>query len=164
MKASDFVRTYKASALVAEAQTGLSWRISLSQAALESGWGEHAPGNNFFGVKDSDGLNGNEQLLTTTEYAKSNRLKFPKIFSIRWDSAKKLWKYKVRDWFRKYPDCSETFIEHANFFKSRSRYATAWKYRHDPDAFFDEIAKAGYATDPHYAKLLKSICKTITTL
>ena len=161
MKPSDFVKTYKQAALIAESQTGLSWKANLTQAALESGWGKHAPGNNLFGVKDSDGVNGNEQLLITTEYSKSKNLKFPQILSIVWDYSKKLWKYRVRDYFRKYPDCSEIFVEHAKFFESRSRYAAAWTVRNDPYKFFAEIAKAGYATDPNYAASLCKICKII---
>lgn len=53
----EFIRKYKASAIAAEKATGLSYKANLAQAAWESGWGEHAPGNNFFGVKDSDGDN-----------------------------------------------------------------------------------------------------------
>ena len=67
MKPIDFVKKYKFADIMAESRTGLSWKANLAQAALETGWGEHAPGNNMFGVKDSDGINGNEQLLTTCE-------------------------------------------------------------------------------------------------
>lgn len=156
-----FIRTYKASAQRAEAETGLHYRANLSQAAWESGWNEHAPGNNLFGVKDSDGINGNEQLLTTTEYSKSKTLKSPVIISITWDNVRKLWKYRIKDWFRKYPDVSEVFTEHAKWFSSRPRYAKAWSVRHDPDKFFEEIAKAGYATDPDYARNLSRVNQLI---
>ena len=164
MRPIDFVKKYKPNALAAEKNTGMSWVANLAQAAWESGWGGHAPGNNFFGVKDSDGINGNEQLLTTTEYSKSNTLKFPQVISVIWEPAKKMWKYRVKDWFRKYPDVSEIFTEHANWFKARPRYAKAWEVRTDPYRFIDEIAKAGYATDPNYAANLKKICKTIEKL
>ena len=160
----DFVKRYKASAIAAEKATGLSYKASLSQAALESAWGAVAPGNNFFGVKDSDGINGNEQLLTTTEYTNSKTSKFPVILSVTWDAAKKLWKYRVKDWFRKYPDASQVFIEHANWFAARPRYAEAWKVRNNPQLFFAAIAKAGYATDPNYAKKLASICADIENI
>ena len=36
----------------------------------------------FFGVKDTDGINGNEQLITTTEYSRRNDLKFPEVISV----------------------------------------------------------------------------------
>jgi flagellar protein FlgJ len=54
----------------------------LVRAAIESGWGEKAPQNNFFGIKDFDGVNGNEFLLTTTEFHKTRNVKYPKILSI----------------------------------------------------------------------------------
>ena len=161
MTPKSFIQKFKPAALQAQRITGLHYLISLAQAALEGGWGEHAPGNNHFGVKDSDGVNGNEQLLTTTEYSKSKTLKFPQIISIVWDNTKKLWKYRVKDWFRKYEDGSEIFIEHANFFKTRPRYAKAWAVRNDPNKFFEEISKAGYATAPDYSKMLKDISKLI---
>ena len=159
-----FIKTYKKSALEAEKLTGLSYKANLSQGAWESGWGKSAPGNNLFGVKDNDGINGNEQLLTTTEYSKSKTLKFPQIISITWDNSKKLWKYKIKDWFRKYPDTSELFTEHAKWFQARPRYAKAWTFRNDPYRFFEEIAKAGYATDPNYAKNLSKVCDLITKI
>ena len=73
----EFVTKFKQYAKNVEAKTGLSYVAILTQAALESGWGSSIPGNMFFGVKDTDGINGNEQLLTTTEYSKSDSLKFP---------------------------------------------------------------------------------------
>jgi hypothetical protein len=38
------------------AQTGLDPRVIVAQAALESGWGKHAPGQNFFGVGGAGNL------------------------------------------------------------------------------------------------------------
>jgi len=49
----DFINKYKEAALVVEEQTGISHLFILAQAALESGWGQHAPRNMFFGVKAS---------------------------------------------------------------------------------------------------------------
>ena len=79
MTSIDFVKTYLPFALQTQAKTGIHAYFVLAQAALESGWGKKAPGNMFFGVKDTDGVNGNEQLLTTTEFSKSPNLKFPQI-------------------------------------------------------------------------------------
>ncbi|MGL4596344.1 MAG: glucosaminidase domain-containing protein, partial [Bacteroidia bacterium] len=76
MKPADFVKAFFPFAKKTEEKTGISAIAILAQAALESGWGEKAPGNMFFGVKDTDGLNGNEQLLTTTEYSRRSDLKF----------------------------------------------------------------------------------------
>ena len=61
MTPNEYVIKYYKFAKAVENKTGLSAIAILTQAALESAWGNCAPGNMFFGVKDSDGLNGNEQ-------------------------------------------------------------------------------------------------------
>lgn len=161
MKIKDFVISYYPYAKAVEDKTGLSAIAILSQAALESGWGERAPGNMFFGVKDTDGVNGNEQLLTTTEYLKNPDAKFPKVISKVFDPVKKLYKYIVKDYFRKYNTPEDSFNDHAVFFQKNKRYNQAWLVRNDYDRFFEEIARVGYATAPGYSDILKTIAKRI---
>lgn len=149
-----------------EKETGISAIAQLAQGALESGWFSVAPGNMIFGVKDTDGVNGNEQLLTTTEYSRSANAKFPNIISVTpvIRNGQKWYKYKIKDYFRKYPTPKESFVDHAQFFFKNKRYAAALTVKHDPYKFIDEIAKAGYATDPNYATTLKSIARSIEKL
>lgn len=163
MKPQLFVDKYLPHAKKVEEKTGLSAVATLTQAALESAWGDVAPGNMFFGVKDTDGINGNEQLITTTEYSSRANLKFPVIISITpvMRNGRKMFKYKVKDYFRKYNTPEECFNEHAQFFFKNKRYAKALKVCRDYNKFFDEIAKAGYATDPNYADTLKAVSKSI---
>lgn len=163
MTPKEFVKEYLPEAQKAQVDTGISAIAILAQAALESGWGKAAPGFMFFGVKDTDGVNGNEQLLTTTEYSRRSDLKFPEIISITpvIRNGQKWFKYKVKDYFRKYNSAAECFTDHGQFFLSNPRYKEALKVKEDADKFIDEIAKAGYATDPNYSTLLKSISKTI---
>jgi flagellum-specific peptidoglycan hydrolase FlgJ len=146
--------------------TGISAVAQLAQGALESAWFSVAPGNMIFGIKDTDGVNGNEQLLTTTEYSRSANAKFPNIISVTpvIRNGQKWYKYKIKDYFRKYVSPKESFVDHASFFIKNKRYATALTVKNDPYKFIDEIAKAGYATDPNYAKTLKSIAKDIEKL
>jgi flagellum-specific peptidoglycan hydrolase FlgJ len=163
MKPELFVNKYLSHARKVEEKTGLSAIATLTQAAVESAWGGVAPGNMFFGVKDTDGINDNEQLITTTEYSSRSNLKFPVILSktpvIR--NGRKMFKYKVKDYFRKYNTPEECFNDHAQFFFKNRRYAKALEVRHDYNRFFEEIAKAGYATDPNYANTLKAVSKSI---
>jgi len=162
-----FVEKYYEFAKQTELKTGLNAIAVLAQSALESGWGRSAPGNMFFGVKDSDGKNGNEQLLQTTEYSRRMDLKFPVIISITpvVKNGVKMYKYIVKDWFRKFSTPEESFTHHAEFFKKNlKRYGTAWAVRGDYEKFFVAIAKAGYATDPDYAKKLTSMAKEIEQL
>ena len=155
----EFVKTYLPEAKKVEAKTGFHYLIPLTQGALESGWGQKAVGNNFFGIKDTDGVNGNEQLITTTEYLSTDKVKFPVILKIV--KAGNKFKYTVKDWFRKYPSAEVAFTDHINFFLKNPRYAKAVKVKNVPAMFFDEIALAGYATAPDYAQQLKQVMKSV---
>jgi flagellum-specific peptidoglycan hydrolase FlgJ len=167
MKPALFVSQYYPEAKKTQDKTGISAIAILAQAALESGWGKACPGNMFFGVKDNDGINGNEQLLTTTEYSRRGDLKFPVIISITpiIRNGQKWFKYKIKDYFRKYNTPEESFTDHANFFiRNSARYGVALMYKKEPYRFIEEIAKAGYATDPDYAGKLQSIAGIIDSL
>lgn len=159
MTPEEFVKIYLPEAKKVEAKTGFHYLIPLTQGALESGWGQKAVGNNFFGIKDTDGVNGNEQLITTTEYLSTDKVKFPVILKIV--KAGNKFKYTVKDYFRKYPSAEVAFTDHVNFFLKNPRYAKALKFKNVPEIFFDEIAKAGYATAPDYAEQLKQVMKSV---
>jgi len=118
MTPREFVKTYLPYAKKSEEVTGISSTFILAQAAHESAWGQAAPGFNFFGKKDSDGLNGNEQLLRTTEYSKRSDLQFPVIISVEpvMIDGVKFFKYRIKDYFRKYASPEECFTEHGHFF------------------------------------------------
>ena len=148
----DFVKQFLPFAKQTQDKSGIKRLAILTQAALESGWGKHAPGNMFFGVKDFDGLNGNEQLLQTTEISRRRDLKFPVIISVTPITRNGIayFKYTVKDYFRKYNTPEESFTDHANFFIKNKRYSEALKVKEDPYKFLEEVAKAGYATDPDY--------------
>lgn len=163
MKPQLFVEKYLPHAKRVEEKTGLSAIATLTQAALESAWGGVAPGNMFFGIKDTDGVNGNEQLITTTEYTRSINNPMPVAISsipvIR--NGIKMFKHKGKDYFRKYNSPEDCFNDHAQFFFKNKRYAKALTVKADYNRFFEEIAKAGYATDPNYADTLKAVSKSI---
>lgn len=166
MTPKDFKTYYLPFAQASEAKTGINAYATLAQAAEESGWGEHAPGNMLFGIKDTDGLNGNEQLITTTEYSKRSDLKFEHFLHKEPVTihGEKFFKYTIQSYFRKYSTPEESFTDHGNFFLQNPRYAEALKVRDNPDAFIDAIAAAGYATGPRYAADLKSIVHTLQTI
>lgn len=163
MKPKEFVAQFYPFALKTQQKSGISAVAILAQAALESGWGKSAPGNMFFGVKDTDGINGNEQLLQTTEYSRRADLKFPEIISITpvIRNGEKYFKYVVKDYFRKYNTPEECFTDHTKFFFENKRYKKALEVKNDPYKFIEEIAKAGYATAPNYAEMLTKVAKMI---
>ena len=164
MKPNDFVSAYLPYAMETQAATGISAAAILAQAALESGWGEKAPGNMFFGVKDPDkGKTGKGQLVVTTEYLRKPDLHhlFPEVISVVWSDKYKKWKYTVKDWFRKFDTPAGSFLEHAQLFTKNARYANAIANGSDPEKFFREVQKAGYATAPNYADVLIAVTRTI---
>jgi len=120
----------------------------------------------FFGVKDTDGINGNEQLITTTEYSRSATLKFPKVISVTpvMVNGIKMFKYKVKDYFRRYETPEESFTDHAKLFLRVKRYAKAMTVKNDPIAFVEAVAKAGYGTGPEYADTMRKLVKMIQRL
>lgn len=155
-----FIDSYLKFAVESEKQTGVPALFVLAQSALESGWGQHVKGNAMFGIKDTDGVNGNEQLLTTTEYHNSPNFKYPVILSVTEVIKGKRWKYKIKDWFRKYPTPMESFKDHGLFLRKNKRYAKAFLTK-TPEDFAKEVCRAGYATDPNYEKSILSIMNTI---
>jgi flagellar protein FlgJ len=146
-----------------QTKAGINHLFILAQAALESGWGERAPGNMFFGVKASKNTPANKkQLLITSEVFSDSKqgYRFPEVLSITRRSDGK-YLYKVKDWFRKYDTPEESFSDHADFFFANKRYSEALKVKDDPYKFADAIAKAGYATATNYAGTLKAVIRTI---
>lgn len=161
MTPKQFVAAFLPFAKETEVKTGISAVAILTQAALESGWGAKAPGNMFFGVKaKATDPPEKRQLITTTEYLKSATAKFPQVISVT-KQPNGLYKYKVKDWFRKFATPEESFTHHTEFFFKNPRYAKALAVRGDYNRFFEEIAKAGYATDPNYANTLKAVAKSV---
>lgn len=164
MLPKDFVSKFLPYAQEAQATTGIHAVAILAQAALESGWGDRAVGNMFFGIKDTDkGKTGKGQLLVTTEYFNNPDQKhlFPEVLSVTWNEKRKRWKYVVKDWFRKYDSPAGSFEDHAQFFIQNQRYAQAMAHAADPVRFLEEVAKAGYATAPDYAKILTQLVRMI---
>ena len=115
----------------------------------------------FFGVKATKTTPPEKkQLLRTKEVlacpTPTKEGLFPEIISIT-QRADGKYLYIVRDWFRKYDSPEESFTDHALLLSQHPRYQKAMRYKSDPYRFAEEIAAAGYATDPQYARKLKII-------
>ncbi len=143
MTPKQFFSTYYHFAKESELKTGVPALFTLAQAALESGFGKHVKGNNFFGIKDTDGVNGNEIEFLTTEYNRRTG---------KW--------IKIKQYFRRYQTPAASFTDQGNFLRKYKRYAGAFRFT-DPYLFAREVAKAGYATDPRYYQKLASIIKLL---
>jgi len=172
MNTLDFLKKYLPDARNAESITHINYLVSLAQAALESGWGEHAPMNNFFGIKDTDGVN--RQLLPTTEVNRSSTknaqqvgLSFIDRVEQKIDSeGKPYFVYYGKAWFETFATPKDAFVAHGKLFfnkwgNGQYVYKDAIQHLSEPEIFVDLIAPI-YASGVGYANTVKSIMKTIS--
>lgn len=127
---------------------GISPKVLLAQAALESGWGKrqirHADGRpsfNLFGIKAGKSWSGDRVQVSTLEYTGTVS-------------------ERRRENFRAYDSLSEAFDDYVGLLKNNPRYRQALEAGKDQGAFADALQRAGYATDPRYAAKIKSILAT----
>jgi hypothetical protein len=128
-------------ALEVQRQTGIDARVVFAQAALETGWGRSAPGNNFFGIKSHGAPGG--QKLATTEVING------KLVS-------------VVDSFRTYSSPRESVRDYVDFLEKNPRYAEVMSAK-GMDAQIAALGRSGYATDSNYAGKVSSIAGKIGT-
>lgn len=162
MTAEEYVSRFYPEAKKVEKETGISAIAMIAQSAGESGW--KAPtGNMFFGIKDTDGLNGNEQLIRTTEYLTSPNVKFPKIHSVK--PVKRgnitIFKYDCEDYFRKYATPADSFRGYADFIHKNPRYKLALEVKSNPELYLSALADAGYATGLDYKAFMMSMIRSV---
>lgn len=127
------------------AKLGVDSRVLLSQAALETGWGEkvihHADGSssfNFFNIKADSNWRGAVVTVPTVEYRDG--------VAVREQAA-----------FRAYNSPQESFSDYAQLISNNPRYQHALASAADPRAYVQALQRAGYATDPHYAQKVLSV-------
>jgi len=158
---AQFVAAFGGAARASQTKHGVPALVTMGQAALESGWGAHAPRFNFFGIKaKGTDPESSRQLLQTKEVLSDPNHKFPKVLS-KTQRPDGKFNYVVCDWFRAFPDAAAGFDAHGEFLVRNKRYANAFKVANDPYAFAAEVARAGYATDPTYERILTSVMRTI---
>ncbi len=124
---------------------GVSPRVLVAQAALETGWGRYIPqradgthGHNLFGIKAGGGWRGERVAAHTWEVEDGQRV-------------------PARAEFRGYDSFAESFNDYVNFLQTNPRYAGALRAAADPEAFVDALQRAGFATDPQYAQKIRAI-------
>ncbi|WP_406020035.1 glucosaminidase domain-containing protein [Succinivibrio sp.] len=139
----DFVKKIMPYALKAVEGIGFNPLVLVAQAALETGWGRHvSDNNNYFGIKANDSYKGENTSELTSEYIDGKKV-------------------NVIDKFRKYSGVLESMKDYISFIKDNPRYKDAIDKSYSPDEYFEQIHKAGYATDPNYADKLKKISRKI---
>ena len=139
MPPSAFIGMLVQAAQDCQRKTGIPASITLAQAALESGWGENAAGNNLFGIKADSSWKGPTISFRTTEHFDSKDV-------------------KLVDKFRRYDSWLASMVDHAQFLLKNPRYASCFKETTGA-GWARALQDCKYATDPDYAKKLQSIIR-----
>ena len=127
----EYIQTYKDIAMREMREHKIPASITLAQGLLESGAGNSAlarEAKNHFGIKCHKGWEGNTYTMDDDE---------------------------KDECFRKYNDAEESFRDHSEFLRGRSRYAALFDLEiTDYVGWAKGLKAAGYATNPKYAQLL----------
>jgi flagellum-specific peptidoglycan hydrolase FlgJ len=150
---ASFIREAIPSAQASEKITGVPASVTIAQAILESGRGKPhiTAAHNYFGVK---------------AHAVSGKVTYGSVatgyVNVKTKEHVKGKDITISDNFRSYKSMQDSFIDHGNFLRDNHSYHSilaAYAKDGDSEAFARGLQTAGYATDPHYAKLLIKIIK-----
>ena len=138
----DFVQHHSQAAERVAQQSGIPASFMLGQAGHETGWGKSEiktaqGGNSFnlFGIKAGKGWSGKVAEITTTEFINGAA-------------------QKVTAKFRAYGSYEDSFRDYARLINESPRYEQARSQTASAGAYAAALQKAGYATDPEYARKL----------
>ena len=144
----DFLARLSLPAKLASEESGIPHHLILAQAALESGWGQRQirrengePSFNLFGVKASGDWKGKVTEITTTEFENG--------------AAK-----KVKARFRVYDSYREALSDYVSLLTRNPRYAAVTSAA-TAEQGAQALQRAGYATDPDYARKLTSMIQQL---
>ena len=147
---TSFVQQLLPLAQQAADKLGTTAEVILSQAALETGWGQHLIKNseggsshNLFNIKADSRWQGERASTGTIEYRGGVAVREPAQF-------------------RAYDSYQDSFNDYVDFLQTQPRYQDALKHTSNPDKFIEGLHKAGYATDPDYADKIKKIMNSAT--
>jgi flagellar protein FlgJ len=146
----EFVQTMLPMAEAAAKRIGVDPRYLVAQAALETGWGKHmvktsdgSSANNLFGIK-SHGWGGKNAVANTQEYFNGQAV-------------------TEKASFRAYDSYAESFHDYVSFLQGNERYSKALSGKGGSEQFMRDLQKAGYATDPQYARKINQIARNMDT-
>jgi flagellar protein FlgJ len=140
---ASFINDLWPAAQEAGQQLGVDPRNLIAQAALETNWGTHVPGNNLFGVKAGKQWSGASVNAGTQEYENGAAV-------------------STTGQFRAYDSRAQSFQDYVSLLRNSPRYAAALNTGSNVHAFATALQRGGYATDPDYASKISSIAGSIT--
>ncbi|MGV8371070.1 glucosaminidase domain-containing protein, partial [Pseudomonas aeruginosa] len=65
--------------------------------------------------------------------------------------------------FRSYSSFEQSFHDYVSFLQGNDRYQNALDSAANPERFMQELQRAGYATDPQYARKVAQIARQMQT-
>lgn len=144
----EFVQKFRPLAEVAGRRLGVAPETVLAHAALETGWGRHAPRDaqgassfNFFGIK-ATGWSGAAVASGTTEYESG------------------VARERIEN-FRAYDSPEAGISDYVRLIGDNPRYAAAVGTGADTARFARALQDGGYATDPRYAEKLQGVAASV---
>ena len=140
-----FVRRMWPHAQDAARQLGVAPEVLIAQAAHETAWGRSVPrfadgrsSHNLFGIKANRGWQGERVVNSTFEFVGGVPI-------------------RQRDGFRAYGSYADSFNDYVRFLQVNPRYREALSLVGDGSAYLRALQRAGYATDPNYAKKIQGL-------
>ena len=141
----EFTRQLWPHAEAAGRELGVDPRMLIAHAALETGWGRSLPTDssgrvsyNLFGIKATGGWQGEAVGARTVEFEDG------------------VARSRVER-FRAYDSPAQSFQDYVALLRDNPRYANVLGAGKDASAFASALQRAGYATDPDYAKKLTAV-------
>jgi flagellar protein FlgJ len=119
-------------------QLGVSPKILLAQAAIETGWGRSVVGNNLFGIKAGSSWTGPKVDAATHEYQNGDLV-------------------SITDSFRAYPSAAASVDDFATLVANSPRYRAALGAGDNVVAYAQGLLAGGWATDINYVNKLRSV-------
>jgi flagellum-specific peptidoglycan hydrolase FlgJ len=147
MTREEYIKKFGSVVLEVVKGTGLFPSLMMAQAILESSDKHGVPGNstlarmhnNHFGIKADKSWLGPKVNLKTREVIDGSDV-------------------VIGDFFRVYEDVTQSFRDRVTFLKRHARYTKAGVFTaKSPEEQAEALQTAGYATDPKYASILKSL-------
>jgi flagellar protein FlgJ len=119
-------------------QLGVSPKILLAQAAIETGWGRSVVGNNLFGIKAGPSWVNGKVDAPTHEYQNGELI-------------------SIVDSFRAYPNAEASVQDFVSLVSNSPRYRAALGAGEDVVAYAQGLLAGGWATDINYVQKLQSV-------
>ncbi|MEQ8156085.1 MAG: glucosaminidase domain-containing protein [Clostridiaceae bacterium] len=124
-KNTQFIKTIEPFAYEIYEKYGILPSVVAAQSIIESGWGNYAEINNYFGIKADSSWKGSSKYMVTSEFNGE----------------------VLKDKFRVYNTIEESFIDYGEFLKNNPRYTASGVFQaKNYSDMAEAIEKGGYST------------------